>query len=67
MPVAQWLAASVEISVMGCAMRVSLSFAAFTVRAMPSFSALDTTVPHAWHSPQRPTHLTLCQPHSVQR
>ena len=25
------------------------------------------TVPHAWHSPQRPTHFTVLQPHSVQR
>ena len=27
----------------------------------------STTVPHCWHSPQRPTHLALVQPHSVQR
>ena len=25
------------------------------------------TLPHAWHSPQRPTHFTACHPHSVQR
>ncbi|BDZ62552.1 hypothetical protein GCM10025873_23430 [Demequina sediminis] len=25
------------------------------------------TVPHAWHSPHRPTHFTAVQPHSVQR
>ena len=26
-----------------------------------------STLPHAWHSPQRPTHLTAVQPHSEQR
>jgi hypothetical protein len=25
------------------------------------------TLPHAWHSPQRPTHLGACHPHSEQR
>ena len=25
------------------------------------------TLPQAWHSPQRPTHLMACQPHSEQR
>jgi hypothetical protein len=24
-------------------------------------------VPQAWHSPQRPTHLPVSQPHSAQR
>jgi hypothetical protein len=24
-------------------------------------------VPHAWHSPHRPTHFGACQPHSVHR
>jgi hypothetical protein len=24
-------------------------------------------VPHAWHSPHRPTHFAACQPHSVHR
>lgn len=27
----------------------------------------STTVPQDWHSPQRPTHLAVVQPHSVQR
>lgn len=27
----------------------------------------SSTVPHAWHSGQRPSHLAVCQPHSVQR
>jgi hypothetical protein len=30
-------------------------------------SVASTTVFHCWHSPQRPTHFTLVQPHSVQR
>ena len=29
--------------------------------------AASTTDPQAWHSPQRPTHLLVSQPHSVQR
>jgi len=24
-------------------------------------------VPHSWHSPQRPTHFAVVQPHSLQR
>lgn len=27
----------------------------------------SSTVPHAWHSGQRPSHLAVVQPHSVQR
>ena len=27
----------------------------------------SATVPHAWHSPQRPTHFAVCHPHSEQR
>ena len=27
----------------------------------------STTVPHAWHSPQRPTHFAAVHPHSVHR
>jgi hypothetical protein len=27
----------------------------------------SSTVPQAWHSPQRPTHLPVSHPHSVQR
>src|ERR1700685_3277505 len=29
--------------------------------------AASATVPQAWHSPHRPTHLGACQPHSLQR
>ena len=25
------------------------------------------TLPHAWHSPHRPTHFAVCQPHSEHR
>ena len=28
---------------------------------------VSSTVPQAWHSPQRPTHLAVVQPHSAQR
>ncbi|GAA0324338.1 hypothetical protein GCM10010302_74350 [Streptomyces polychromogenes] len=28
---------------------------------------ISSTVPHAWHSGQRPSHFTVVQPHSVQR
>ena len=27
----------------------------------------SATLPHAWHSPHRPTHFTACQPHSEHR
>ena len=27
----------------------------------------SATLPQAWHSPQRPTHLAVSQPHSAQR
>jgi hypothetical protein len=30
-------------------------------------TAASATVPQAWHSPHRPTHLGACQPHSLQR
>ncbi len=30
-------------------------------------AAASATEPHAWHSPHRPTHLAVSQPHSVQR
>src|SRR5690606_14236230 len=33
----------------------------------PATAFASTTVPQAWHSPQRPTHLAVVQPHSVQR
>src|SRR5690348_15417253 len=39
--------------------------AALVVRTVTAPSSL--TLPQAWHSPQRPTHLTVVQPHSEQR
>src|SRR3984957_20958037 len=30
-------------------------------------TAASATVPQAWHSPHRPTHLGACQPHSLHR
>jgi hypothetical protein len=30
-------------------------------------AAASATEPPAWHSPQRPTHLAVSHPHSVQR
>jgi hypothetical protein len=30
-------------------------------------AATSSTTPQAWHSPQRPTHLVVLQPHSEQR
>ena len=34
---------------------------------IPVDVAASTTVPHCWHSPQRPIHFALVHPHSVQR
>ena len=30
-------------------------------------AAISSTLPHVWHSPQRPTHFAVVQPHSAQR
>jgi len=38
-----------------------------TPRTLAVAADASTTVPQAWHSAQRPTHLMLVQPHSVQR
>ena len=39
-----------------------------TVRgAPPPGPASSATVPQAWHSPHRPTHLAVVHPHSAQR
>ena len=37
------------------------------VRVVVGAAAASTTEPHAWHSPQRPTHFAVSQPHSLQR
>ncbi len=58
-------AASTSISAMGRAgVRAGL---AATVRGPADAGPSSVTVPHAWHSPQRPTHLGVVHPHSVQR
>ena len=36
-------------------------------RRLVGAAAASATEPQAWHSPQRPTHLAVSQPHSVQR
>jgi hypothetical protein len=36
-----------------------------TVRS--SGGPASPTLPHAWHSGHRPTHLASCRPHSAQR
>ena len=33
----------------------------------PAGPAVSSTVPQAWHSPQRPDHFVVRQPHSAQR
>jgi hypothetical protein len=68
MPLGQCATDSAPISVMGRAMRPSEILTGATPRlASPTVSDWSMTVPHDWHSPQRPTHLTLDHPHSVQR
>ena len=37
------------------------------LRAQRRGAAASATEPQAWHSPQRPTHLAVSQPHSAQR
>ena len=63
MPVGVWLSSRGAMSVMGRAARPSATRAGAVCRVGASFSI---TVPHCWHSPQRPAHLRVVQPHSVQ-
>ena len=49
----------------GCAGVVTA--AAALVRPCSCSAPISWTVPQAWHSPHRPTHLAVVQPHSVQR
>jgi hypothetical protein len=67
MPLGQWLTASLEISVIERATRASLIATGLRERMMPVSAAASTTVPHSWHSPHRPAHFAVVQPHSVQR
>src|SRR5690606_12318506 len=62
MPLGQWALASPPTSVIGRAARASGT----AVGARASVGMLrSTSESQVWHSPQRPTHLTLVQPHSV--
>jgi hypothetical protein len=56
------VAACPPTSVIGRA-AVLTGFAAVRTRATPTGS----TVPHAWHWPQRPAHLAASHPHSAHR
>ena len=60
-------ASVVSMVVMGRAARPAAGATGVTERTMPVVSAASTTVPHCWHSPQRPAHLGLVHPHSVHR
>ncbi|GAA4115635.1 hypothetical protein GCM10022415_12200 [Knoellia locipacati] len=48
---------------MGTAGRSTLLAAVVRAETAPT----SVTDPQAWHSPQRPTHLTVVHPHSVHR
>ncbi|GGR14479.1 hypothetical protein GCM10010196_03860 [Agromyces mediolanus] len=67
MPLGRWLVAATSMCAMGRAACEGAMAAALTVRVMPVGAAASTTVPHCWHSAQRPTHLAVLHPHSVQR
>ena len=56
-------ASSTATCVMG---RAGVTVAAGAVRPARAAGEATSTVPHAWHSPQRPTHLLVVQPHSAQ-
>ena len=62
-PVARACAADRSTSPIGVALAVTFP------ATKESFlgAAISSTTPHAWHSPQRPTHFCEVQPHSVQR
>ncbi|TWG85040.1 hypothetical protein L603_000200000490 [Cellulosimicrobium cellulans J34] len=64
-PVGVARAASTLISPMGRAgERLGVTA---VVRGPEAAGASSVTVPHSWHSPQRPTHLAVVHPHSLQR
>src|SRR3954452_16271408 len=62
-PVARACASSTSTSAIGVA--AALTGPAAVVRT--GTSTTSSTVPQAWHSPHRPTHLGVTQPHSPQR
>ena len=67
MPVGQYSLVPVSTSVTGFAACAGVGATGLTARLMPVSAAASTTVPHCWHSLQRPTHFAACQPHSVHR
>src|SRR5690625_1646932 len=62
-PVARARAVSTSTSAIGWAATTGRAAAAVRTVVAPA----SATVPQAWHSPQRPTHLAVVQPHSEQR
>src|SRR5215467_15170632 len=69
-PVGRTLAARESTSVMGTAGAAATATTCAMLRTPgPSRAspAVSSTVPHAWHPPQRPDHLVVRQPHSAQR
>ena len=51
----------------GTAARATIGAAAVRSVGLPAAAPTSSTVPQAWHSPQRPTQRTAVQPHSAQR
>src|SRR5512140_680839 len=69
-PVGRTLAARESISVMGTAGAPATAMTRATLRPPGPSRArppVSSTVPHAWHPPQRPDHFVVRQPHSAQR
>ena len=62
-PVARACAADRSTSPIGVALAVTFPATSESFLG----AAISSTAPHAWHSPQRPTHFWEVQPHSVQR
>src|SRR5690606_24172160 len=64
-PVGVARAASTSISAIGrAAERTGLTA---VVRGPAEAGPSSATVPHSWHSPQRPTHFAVVHPHALQR
>ncbi|GAB3149505.1 hypothetical protein GCM10027058_11950 [Microbacterium neimengense] len=51
----------------GRAARAAVGLTGVSERITPVGCVASTTVPHCWHSPQRPAHFAVVHPHSVQR
>jgi hypothetical protein len=70
MPVGRTLAARTSTSVIGTAappVRAAAATAGLSRVRASAGTAASSTVPHAWHSPHRPDHRVVRQPHSLQR